>query len=600
MTFKHILLLSSFIIVTIGSLMGFSFKTTPPCINIYYDLSEDKSYWMGKTYATFLQNLLGHFPKYQQIVSPIERYKQGDIEKCHATFYVGSYFNNSVPAAFFEDFGKTSKQVVWLGYNIWNFKDKGFEKIFGYEYAGLTELDKKNLDAKGQPTFYKDFIYKGETFFKYGKRNKANPDEFLAPFEISILKPSQEQKGTLSQSVVLSKAVHNGTREELPYILQNKNRFYVADVPFSYAHEADRYLIFADILFDILKEQPVHNGKYAFLRLEDIHPLVPLPYLYSATQALIEEKVPIHLSLIPIFFDPLEKYTRPSDQEFTTISQVPEFLQFIKEMKEQNAVMIWHGVTHQLGEMLNPHTAVSGDDFEFWDAVNNRILPEDSVDFVFNRLEAGFYDLEKVDIFPKIWLTPHYQASPLNYYIFARVFPWNVGRVIYFNHHLNQKPSHVLESSLLFAKGKETDERQKQRRNYFEQFKIEIESDRWSGQLYPYEIYGDVYGQRLLPENIGNSQPNENSHVVQPRTPQEIIADAKRNLVLRDAWASFFYHVQLMNVDESGGQGHYPGDPSELRFLVKELKKLGYNFINLETYIQNNTKPIRPEPIYVQ
>lgn len=596
MKFIFLFALSSF---AVFSLVGFRLFSKPQCVQIYYDQSKDQSYWMGKTYATFLQNLLGHFPEYQQIVSPIEKYKKGDIEKCHATFYIGSYFDNSIPTDFFSDFEKTQKQVAWLGYNIWNFPEGGFEKLFGYKYEGLTVLNKEILDQKKQPTFFKNIHYKGEVFFKYGKYSKEDPSQFVAPFEMSILKKSENPEN-FKNSKILSEAEHTGTKEKLPYAIQKSNRFYISDIPFSYAHEADRYVIFCDLLFDILKAQPKHNGRYAFLRLEDIHALVPLPYLYSATNTLIEEKVPINLSLIPIFYDPLEQYTRPVDQEFTTISQVPEFLQFLTEMKENKATMIWHGSTHQLGTQRNPHSGVSGDDFEFWDAVNNRILPEDSAEFVIDRLDAGFYDLQKVGIFPTIWLTPHYQASPLDYYIFARVFPWNVGRVIYFNHRLESAPHIANEKDYWYSRENNNEAAFKRRLDHFKEYKVEIESDRWSGQFYPYEIMGDVFGQRVLPENIGNSQPNENAHVVQPRTPDEIIADAKRNLVIRDSWASFFYHVQLMNVDESGGQGRYPGDAAELKFIIRELKKLGYQFIDLDSYTQKNTKPIRPEPIYVR
>lgn len=566
-----------------------------PCVRVYYDRSSDPTYWMGETYANLLQNLLGHFPEFQQIVSPIELYEKGDLETCRASLYIGSYFDNSIPAAFFEDFETTKRNVAWLGYNVWKLSESAMVKTLGHTYGGLTTLDTKNRLPTGEPTFFKDVLYKGETFFKYGRFSRGSTSEFVAPFEMTILKPSAS-----NSAQVLATARHNGTGEVLPYAIRKGNRFYVADVPFSFMHEADRYLIFSDLLFDILDAKPRRSEHYAFLRLEDIHPLVPISYLTSATRALEREGVPVNVSLIPIFFDPLEQYSRENNQEFVTLTQVPEFMSVLNDLRSKGATMIWHGTTHQLDRIENPHSGVSGDDFEFWDAINGRILPQDSARFVLDRLDAGYYDLAKADLAPIFWLTPHYQASPLDYMIFGRVFPWNIGRVIYFNHRVKSRPSPLSDEKLQYSRANDSDQARAKRLAHFDQLQVEIESDRWSGQMFPYEIYGDIYGQRLLPENLGNSQPTVNAHVVQPRSVQEMIADAKRNLVLRDSWGSFFYHVQLLNTDSNGGRGRFPGDSSELVFLVRELKKLGYKFIKLDDFAKTNTLPIRPEPIYLR
>lgn len=591
---KFKMALATFFIFFVGfGLVAFKPTHTGPCINIYYDRSPDPSYWMGQTYAMMLQNLLGHFPEFQQMVSPIEFYQKGEIEQCAASFYIGSYFNNAIPKAFFEDFQKTKNQVAWLGYNLWNLPEDGLEKLTGYTYQGLTVLDQENRDPQNQPGFFKEILYKGEVFFKYGRFKKEEPHVFVSSFEMLRLE-EKTAKGTQ----VLAEARHSGTGETLPYILRNQNHFFVADVPFSYIHEADRYMVFADLLFDILQAQPRHQVRPAFLRIEDIHPLVPLPYLYNALNTLKAEQVPMNISVIPIFFDPLHEYTRSESQEFITLTQVPEFMSFLREAQKNKAVMIWHGNTHQLGTSRNPHSGVSGDDFEFWDAVNNRALPQDSSDFVLDRMDSGFYDLAKAQIFPKIWLTPHYQASPLDYLIFARVFPWNVGRVIYFNNRIEKAPLITHDEDYWYSAANNNAAGFERRAKAMRELKIDVQNNQWTGQIYPFEVYGDVFGQRLLPENLGNSQPTENEHVVQPRSVQEMIADAKRNLVIRDAWASFFYHVQLFNIDENGGRGRYPGDTSELVYLIRELKKLGYQFIDLEDFVSRNTLPVRPEPIY--
>lgn len=566
-----------------------SAKAADPCVNVYFDRSPDKTYWMGKTYANLLQNILGHFPKYQQVVSPIELYQKGDIEKCHATFYIASYFNNAIPTDFLQDFAATQKRVAWLGYSIWQLGES-FDKIFGYKYSYLTTLDREHLEPLNKPSFFKNILYKGEVFYKYGNWSKTDPTTFLAPFEQTALVPTEPQK-----SQVLAQAEQSVTKDKLPYALQAGNHFYIADVPFSFIHEADRYFVFADLLFDILNEKPRHNGKYALVRIEDVHPLMPLMELYKTTKVLHEQKVPIHISLIPIYFDPLHLGESGPEGDLVTMDRKLPFMQFIEEMKNENAFFIWHGVTHQYNATKNPHDGVSGSDFEFFDAVNNRPLVEDSPSYIVDKLEEGFYTLQKAGITPRVWLTPHYQASSLDYIIFGRVFPWNVGRVIYYNHSFSGIAL-AEESSVLFDAGLAGGFNL--RSEYFKNLEVIYQSERWSGQMFPYEIYGDIYGQRLIPENLGNSQPFVNAHVVVPRSKEEIVADAKRNLVLRDVWASFFYHPFLLTTYEDGGRGEFPGDPAELEYLIREIKKLGYTFISLEDFLSKNTVNKRPEPIY--
>lgn len=558
------------------------------CVNVFYDRSPQPGYWMGRTYAQLMQNLLGHFPELQQIVSPIELYQKGDLDRCRASIYIGSHYETKIPPEFLEDYSKAKKNVAWLGYNIWQVKESELDRLFGFRYDSLTTLDSENLDAEGFPTFYKFIEYKSEIFYKYGDWNRSQPKQFLAPFEQARLVESNP-----GRSETLASARHSKTGDKIPYIIRAKNRFYVADVPFSFLHEADRYLVFADVLFDILDLPPRHNGKHALVRLEDVHALTPLPYAYDIIQVLREEKVPIHISLIPIFFDPLKSYDRNKDQEFVTMNRVPEFMSLLKELRKDNPTYIWHGVTHQNGRRKNPHDGESGSDFEFWDAVKNAPLAEDSVAWVLNRLEDGLQvwrDSGLAD--PIFWLTPHYQASTLDYTIFGRVFPWNVGRVIYFNH----RTKGILpepEDLLITSSAKSS------RQKYFEQLEISIQEDSpWSGQIFPYEIYGDVHGQRLIPENLGNSQPFEGNHVLKSRTVQQMLTDAKRNLVLRDSWASFFYHPFLLKPYEDGGRGVFPGDATELRVLLKGIKSLGYTFLDLKDFAKKNTTVRRPEPIY--
>lgn len=560
------------------------------CVRVYYDKGPE-NYWIGRTYALFTQNLLGHFPEFQQIVSPIEYYKKGDIEKCKATIYISSYYDNHIPEDFFTDYINTTKNVAWMGYNIW--KKPELAKVFGYHYSSLTKLDREILDGTGRPTFFKWIDYKGERFTRFGDWSAENPQNFLAAFEMVELIADNSIE---NKTQILATATHNGTQKTIPYALRHNNHFYVSDFVYSFMSESDRYLIFSDLLFDILDVPPRHQKKMALIRMEDVHPLMPLENLYLFSNTLVSLNVPIHIAIIPFFYDPYNLMGRDFNQEFVAASQHKPFLTWLEDVKHHNARFIWHGVTHQYERLQNPHNGASGADFEFWDAIVNKPVSKDSSSWVLNRLYDGYYELNKIGVQPMIWLTPHYQASTLDNLIFSRVMPWTIGRITYYNFDMTSKMP-AYNSDYHFT---DTDNaKQNKRLEDLKNITYNITSPWWNGQFFPYEIYGDVHGQRVIPENLGNSQPFKNAHVIRPRSVQQMVADAKRNLVLRDVWASYFYHPFLFNSYDQGGRGAFVGDPSELIYLITEIKKMGYEFIDAEDFAQKNLNTLRPEPIYI-
>lgn len=558
------------------------------CIQIFYDKSADPNYRIGKIYSIFLQNLLAHFPQYQQIVGPIEQYRSKDLDRCAASFYLGSYFENNIPKEFFDDYSQTQKPVVWMGYSIWKPGLDYFEKIFGYKYSGLTKLNTTTLDPQGRPTFFKFATYKGEQFRKYGEFSKVDPTIFLAPFENIVLTKTVDNPKVEK----ISELIHNGTGDRIPYILRSENKYYIADCPFSFMHEADRFLIITDLFFDILNEPPMHNEKIAFMRIEDVFPMIGLPYMYDVLNVLKQFNVKAQLSVVPFFADPLKNF--PTLDRFIAIENSPSFIQLITDAKQQGHQIIWHGVTHQYESEKNPFSGVSTEDFEFWNAITNTPVAKDSTSWVLNRLEDGVYSMRLGGADFKAWLTPHYQASALDYLIFSRVFEWNVGRVIYFDYTAQNVPSR--DSSLLMSNPSST---LKNRLSAFQNMKVQTQGQ-WVGQMFPYLIYGDIYGQRIIPEALGNSQPYLSEHVIWPRSIDDILADAKRNLVLRDNWASVFYHSNLLNTIGGGGRGDYPGDSTDLKKLISGIQQMGYRFVTMDEINQRWNFPARKETLALE
>jgi hypothetical protein len=83
-------------------------------------------------------------------------------------------------------------------------------------------------------------------------------------------------------------------------------------------------------------------------------------------------------------------------------------------------------------------------------------------------------------------------------------------------------------------------------------------------QFFPYPVR-DVYGTVVLPEDLGNYIPVGYNHNP-PRSADDIVATARRALVVRDGFASFFYHPYL--------------GAAQLRRIVTGIRALGYSFVS--------------------
>lgn len=569
-------------------------KASAKCVQIFYDRAPQAQshYYFGRQHAMMLQNLLGHFPHIQQYVKPIEMYETGDLEKCAANIYLGTYFDNKVPNAFYQDYATTKNNVLWAGYNIWKLEPDILKQLWGVKYKNMTTLDKEHLDSKGRPTFFKFYEYKGQDFFKYGEWDHGDSKRFNAAFEIVNMELLNED----AKQGVLSWARHETSGERIPYLLRNGNHWYMADSPFSFIIETDRYLIMADILFDVLDEKPRRpdGPKLAAMRFEDIHALVEPWQLFGMTNLAEKMRVPMSISIIPIFSDPFGSSSADPEKQFVPLTANPIFLDFLRYALQRNVRFIYHGVTHQLGFERNPFTGQSGDDFEFWDRVNNRPVRGDSPEFVIKRLEDGMTILHRAGVKPFAWLSPHYQSSPLDYTLFGELFTWNVGRVIYFP---TQKsiPKRLPEAMRFDVAGALSNG---QRLRYLQDVKVNYTADAGvTGQFYPYEIYGDVYGQRILPENIGNVQPYMNEQVYRLARIEDLILHFKLNSVIRDSWASFFIHPFCLNDTAGEGVGIYPGDTSKVELLIQEARKAGFEFVDMQKFTEESGNPMRPEPI---
>ncbi|MGU3625405.1 DUF2334 domain-containing protein [Comamonas sp. C24C] len=516
-----------------------AFAQTGPRTLILYDAPPNTAYTkLGFGYAIMLRNLLGHFDSKVDMV-PVQNYTAGQLSGYDATFYLGSYYDNPVPAAFMADAASSSKTIVWFKYNLWQFAwdpTYGFQSRYGFNLTALRGLNAAPTSSNTTPGFFDTITYKSLPFVKYyaydsstGAVN-ADPDVGL-----TAITDTTKAQNLVSMS-------NPKTGEQAPYIVKSGNFWYVADLPFSYIGPRDRYLVLTDILHDMLGVNHAESHK-AMVRLEDVSALVSVTAMKSLTDYLYQLRIPFSIATIPYYKDPLGVYNSGVPMQ-VPMSQATNLKTALNYALARGGEVVMHGYTHQYSNVRNRYTAVSGDDYEFWDIVNNKPVPEDSTAWALGRYRAGLLELNLNGYRPTAWETPHYHGSALASKASTQVFAKTYQRVVYFT---ADKPN----------------------------FNASVEKDFSLGQIFPYPIKTDYYGQKVLPESLGNIEYDISQ--IDPTssynyTWQDILTNAQYVKTVRDGYASFFFHPFWLEP-----QVGTPG-LADFKSLVSGISNLGFTW----------------------
>jgi hypothetical protein len=114
----------------------------------------------GSFHAIMLKNLLGQYDNVQVVSKPISQYVAGDAASSLRTFYIGTVFDEKIPASFLQDV-TAGAPVSWIGYNIWELGSS--LGTLGLSYKGLhTALTPTEIAAA-----YNTVQYKGYNYRKY-------------------------------------------------------------------------------------------------------------------------------------------------------------------------------------------------------------------------------------------------------------------------------------------------------------------------------------------------------------------------------------------------------------------------------------------------
>jgi uncharacterized protein YdaL len=466
--------------------------------------------WLGELYATMTGNLVSHFGSWS--AQPVARYRRGELERFDAVVYIGSTFNEPLPNAFLDDVLASTRPVLWLNANIWQLEHHTPD--FGRRYGFATDkFDRSPI---------RQVRYKGTELSRWAKRTGG---------VMSYARLDRSRVRTLGEAV-------RRDGSEFPWAIRARNLTYIGEIPFPYTSETDRVLAFADLLFDLLAPATRERHR-ALVRLEDINPLSDPEELRAAADYLHGEGVPFGFGVSPRYRDTTGKGDsgEPTD---LLLRDAPEVVDAIRYLQRKGGVLVGHGYTHQWDGGANPYNGVSGDDVEFYRVTEGRNgqirhegpLPEDGPRWADTRIAFMNREFEAAGLQPsRIFEFPHYAASATAYRAVARRFAVRWERVFYFSGVLRGTPANPR---------------------------------RFASQFFPY-VVRDVYGTKVLPENLGSINP-EPWHGYEARRPADIVAAARANLVVRDGFAAFFFHPFL-----------------ELRYLrqtIDGIRRLGYTFVS--------------------
>lgn len=513
---------------------------------------------LGRAYAVMLANLLGRWDA-KLTVQPVHAYQSGMVDAHQATFYLGSYFDNPLPVSLLRELAQTARTVVWFRYNLWQLARVpgfDFETRWGFRWQGLRGLE--GDPGAATPDFFDTVQYRGQSLRKYyafdaaGQRVFADPDIGLT----EIVDASRAQ--------VLARIDNRLANTSAPYALRSGNFWYVADLPFSYIGPRDRYLVVADLLHDMLG---VTGGlppqPRALVRLEDVSAMTD-PAQLGALAALLQgwqnpgsgaaEPIPFSIALINRYRDPLGLYNAGKAVDIR-LRQASRLRSALNDALGRGGRLVMHGWTHQYSNVRNPWSAVSGDDFEFWDIVGNQPLPRDQLRDWRSYIDAALKDLAGAGYSAFAFETPHYQASPRAYRAVAERLPAAYERAVYYTDEVPRL--NVTTPDRDFA----------------------------VGQFFPYPLARDWYGRRLVPENIGNIEYDLSAidplATIEYGWEQLATNAAVLRAVVRDGVASFFFHPYLLSRFVRPDGTAYPIDGlGDFSRLLAAIQALGYRFID--------------------
>jgi hypothetical protein len=507
--------------------------------------------WLGELYAIGAGNLATHFGTVT--AEPVADYVSGQVDDYTATIYLGSTYNEPLPAAFLSDVLTTTRPVIWAGDNIWQLSgpegsaaDTAFQAQYGWDPAA-SYFD--TTDTISSVT------YNGESF----SRSSLNTAGVLAP---DITTPSQVTTLATANCTDSTGAatgcgqIAQTTGTSFPWAIGSGNLMYIGEIPLSYISPTDRYVAFSGLLFNDL-DPAATTSHLALISLDDIDLNSNTADLEAYSSYLQSQGVPFSMAVIP-------EYTPGGPYSYGNLSDAPDLVSALQDGVNDGGTLVQDGYTGQYSDVDNPFDTFSGDNFEFYRAqcsttdtppynfqpgpcpyadyvIEEGPLPGDSQSWAQDRALAGQAQFGQAGLpTPAIWTTPFDGASAPDYAGISQVYATKYESEMFFGGELSGQP---IDYSHVF------------------------------GQFFPYEVH-DLYGSTVIPENLGDyyQWPTFGNPAL---SAQDMLDEAQQNLALPQGVASFGLHPQT--------------DPlSVLEQLVTGLKAEGYTFVSPQGLLASN------------
>jgi uncharacterized protein YdaL len=432
-----------------------------------------------------LANLLDHFEVKWQM-QEVESYSRGGLLDYDVVFYLGAVYGTA-PVAFVSDVSVYDGTVVWIGQNLFQLGASGTRLPFS----------QRTVDPRPRSG---SVAYRGVTLPARGEAiaTEAGP----------------------AATVVAS--LHDDAGS-VPYVLRAGRFWYVTGSPFTFLDLEGglngRYLVFADLLHDMLAIPHRTGGQRALVRLEDVDPLTEPETVRTAVAPLAERGLPFLVSVTPFHVDGDPATTVP-------LSERPELAAALRDAVAAGGAIVLDGSTHQ-------YRGRTGADAEFWDLENGGGVAEDGDGYVRPRIERALEELWRNDLHPLAWETPFNLATAFDYNLFSDYFTTFVERRLY-----------------------------------------GVWRDHAYRQPVPYVVDPDLFGGRIVPENLGRLDADGEDVPTLGRNAADL-------RVVRDAFAGVGASVEA--------------PPAAIGRLADGLETLGYEPVDLYALPNRVAAPGRVE-----
>lgn len=376
---KLVAILSIVLIISNFSLSSYASEITSRTDNvlIVYDSKKETDY--NRDILNIMRTLLGRFSSDIKLLK-LSNY-DGEINKNYYShiFILGinenSYDNDNKTKNLISSLNLYKGTICWLGYGIEN----------------LLEHKKYNLDYIGKTNNIVSVNYRGKSY---------NLEEHY----IFNIVESKDTSNKVIGSI-------NDTLNKYPYIINDKNLFYVSKLDL----DGVLFYIFCDSLNDIFNIKRFDKGRI-FVRIEDVHAFRDPKDLVNIADYLSSKDIPFTIALIPA-------YVNPKNHKITTLSESPEIVKAIKYMQDKGGTVILHGYTHQYKK-----EEVSGEGYEFWDGKKDEPLKENMKIFVKDRVLSGLRVCIENGIYPLAFEAPHYAMESDGYKELKKYFSTYMGQ----------------------------------------------------------------------------------------------------------------------------------------------------------------------------